>query len=258
MIGNSGLLDQAMALQWVQRNIRYFGGDHHRVTILGSDVGADIASLHLLSPISCPVFNSIILHSGTPYSSIHNLAEATARTVSLSNLVGCKTENRKKMIDCLRSIDPQVLINQELSVANYSLNMQPFPPTIDGIFLANNPQEMFGANIFKKSRVLLGTNSNEGLDSMLEFLPHLESFELSSLQLNSAMARMFEKFSTPLRSLVKFQYGVFRDDGENPIMNIKRFFALQSALADKEVVCKVDRLAKTVAEDGNKVKKILS
>ena len=162
------------------------------------------------------------------------------------------------MIDCLRRIDPQVLINQELSVANYSLNMQPFPPTIDGIFLASNPQDMIGANYFKKSRVLLGTNSNEGLDSMLEFLPDLSSFELSSFQLNSAMARMFERFSTPLRSLIKFQYGVFGDGGDNPIMNIKRFFALQSALADKEVVCKVDRLAKIIAEDGNKVKEILS
>jgi hypothetical protein len=37
------------------------------------------------------------------------------------------------------------------------------------------------------------------------------------------------------------------------VMDMKRFFGLQSALADKEVVCKVDRLAKELAEDGNKV-----
>ena len=182
-----------------------------------------------------------------------SLSEAAARTASLSALVGCKTENSKKMVDCLRRVDPQVLINQELSVANYSLNMEPFPPTIDGIFLADQPKNMIRGNLFKKSPVLLGTNSNEGLESMLEFLPGMDSFELSSFQLNSAMARLFEGYSQPLRSLIKFQYGVFGEDDGNSMMDMKRFFALQSALADKEVVCKVDRLAKTVAQDGNKV-----
>ena len=159
------------------------------------------------------------------------------------------------MVECLRQVDPQVLINQELSVANYSLNMEPFPPTVDGVFLAGQPQDLLRARLYKKSSVLLGTNSNEGMDSMLEFLPDLGSFELSSVQLDSAMARMFNSFSQPLRNLIQFQYGVFGDEGDNSVMDMERFFALQSALADKEVVCKVDRLAKEVAEDGNKVNK---
>ena len=32
---NAGLLDQRSALEWVQRNIRAFGGDHSKVAILG-------------------------------------------------------------------------------------------------------------------------------------------------------------------------------------------------------------------------------
>jgi hypothetical protein len=162
-------------------------------------------------------------------------------------------ENSQERIDCLRLVDPQVLINQELSVANYSLNMEPFPPTVDGIFLVDEPHHLIGAKLFKKCSVLLGTNGNEGIDSMLEFLPDLGFFEMSSVQLNSAMARMFNSFSQPLISLIKFQYGVFGED-DSSLMDIKRFFGLQSALADKEVVCKVDRLAKKVVEDGNKVR----
>ena len=164
------------------------------------------------------------------------------------------------MIDCLRLVDPQVLTNQELSVAPYSLNMEPFPPTVDGKFLVEQPGDLISSSLFKKSSVLLGTTANEGMQSMMEFLPDLsfksERLELSSMQLDSAMARMFNSFSPSLNDLIKFQYGMFETEDDKGT-GMRRFFGLQSAVADKEVVCKVDKLAKKVAKDDNKVKYLL-
>ena len=53
--------------------------------------------------------------------------------------------------------------------------------------------------------------------------------------------------------LTIIQYGLFLDKDETPAAKLKRFFGLQSALADKQVFCHVDRLAKTFAKENNKV-----
>ena len=167
------------------------------------------------------------------------------------------TEER---INCLRLVDAQVLTNQEVSVAPYSLNMEPFPPTVDGKFLVEQPSDLISSSLFKKSSVLLGTDANEGVHSLMEFLPDLsfqsDRLELSSEQLDSAMARMFSSFSLSLNNLIKFQYGMFETEDENGT-GMGRFFGLQSAVSDKEVVCKVDKLAKKVARDDNKVRLLI-
>jgi len=62
--GNYGLLDQLQALQWVKENIREFGGDPGRVTVMGQSAGAVDICLLMASPLSKGLFQRAILESG--------------------------------------------------------------------------------------------------------------------------------------------------------------------------------------------------
>ena len=61
--GNFGLLDQQMALQWVQENIEAFGGDPQQVTIFGESAGGVSVNYLLLMPDSGLLFNRAIMQA---------------------------------------------------------------------------------------------------------------------------------------------------------------------------------------------------
>lgn len=54
-----GLLDTLEALEWVNKYIKYFGGDNQRVTIAGQSSGANSVSLMLVSPLIKPGSSSL-------------------------------------------------------------------------------------------------------------------------------------------------------------------------------------------------------
>ena len=69
--GNTGLYDQRLALTWVKGNIRDFGGDPDRVTLMGESAGSNAVNLHMLSPGSRDLFHQSVSLSGVV--SRHNL-----------------------------------------------------------------------------------------------------------------------------------------------------------------------------------------
>ncbi len=62
--GNVGILDQLMALKWVQENISAFGGDPDHVLVFGYSAGGVSGRILLSSPLSQGLFSAVSVESG--------------------------------------------------------------------------------------------------------------------------------------------------------------------------------------------------
>lgn len=107
--GNRGLLDQIQALEWVQENIRSFGGDPSRVAVAGQSAGAMSVCGLLTSPKSEGLFSRAILQSGPCTMALY-----TERTRSISNgdafadSLGCPVGTDQ--MGCLRGLEADELM----------------------------------------------------------------------------------------------------------------------------------------------------
>ena len=161
--GNYGLLDQNMAIKWVNENISNFGGDPSNITIFGESAGSMSVCLHMIMPISIGLFKRVIMQSGpctnTKYSN-DNLGNLLLPNLNYNywkhngekwmKELGCRD------IKCMRELPAETIIKYMKKEKIYLY------PTVDGYIIPDDPINMFKTGNYHKSDVLIGTNSNEG------------------------------------------------------------------------------------------------
>ncbi|KAJ9094288.1 hypothetical protein QFC21_006114 [Naganishia friedmannii] len=76
--GNYAMLDNIEVLKWVQRNIRAFGGDPHRVTLGGQSAGSAHTNIMSMSNLTTGLFHGAIIESGIRFPNDTYLPEVAA------------------------------------------------------------------------------------------------------------------------------------------------------------------------------------
>jgi len=189
--GNFGLSDQRMALQWVQDNIQFFGGDKEAVTVGGESAGAMAILVHLASPASKGLFSKAIVESGTialPYNKPTGPDSLNKNTFykELMKTAGCpqtdsskEEEEEDSYVECLKNLSVQEILDATSDTVEKKNGkprlsdllpflkqpadmVEPFYPVINTANVPLSPLEAFQKGSFNKVPLLIGNNQDEG------------------------------------------------------------------------------------------------
>lgn len=152
--GNNGVLDCIAALRWIKNNIGRFGGDPHKVTIMGESAGAKLVSAILATPLSDGLVQQAVMESGS-VQCIHDTATALAiRSRLFRELHITKPED-------ILSIPTETIIHAQEKVLSGAQGTNYFGPVIDGIVYKEDPYKYILHKRNNKIRILIGTNKSE-------------------------------------------------------------------------------------------------
>lgn len=199
---NMGLKDIAVGLKWIKSNIKQFGGDKKKLTVMGSGSGATFLSLLLMSKYR-KLFTKMILQSGAAFSpSIFQGDEEFEKY---------RFEEELKKItikDVMKATTKDIIaasqkVYRNIDVINLQKPLVPFSPIVETksktSIISKSPEIYFSNknNLNLNISIMIGFNSQESISEIIPFLrnPHyLKSFS------------NYFKFMIPFRSDCSYNY----------------------------------------------------
>jgi len=163
--GNYGLLDQLQALRWVSENIRQFGGDPSRITVMGQSAGAVDICLLMSSPLAIGLFQRAIMESGECQGTLnedirvpiqYNLIETTGESAGQRLAADLGVDSGLDTMRKLRSIPAAKILDAWSQDPNLH-----FDAIVDGWIIPEQPARIFARGAQLHVPILVGSNANE-------------------------------------------------------------------------------------------------
>lgn len=230
---NIGLLDQQMALKWVQNNIHQFGGNKEAVTLAGFSSGSYSALLHLIAPSSKGLFRYTIMQSGPilKHLTYNTLADARQAFKQFANRANC-SGTLAIISQCLRQLTTAQIV---LASRQYTTkDLANFGVVIDGQFLTENPIETLAhGRILNGQRLLIGTTLHDGYHDIPP--------RVNRSMFLSYIDRWFNRDNNKIKDAIITRYTNYKDMDSIP----SNTYMLGQLLTDSTYVAPVDRIAQS-------------
>ncbi|CAH2241960.1 jg9078 [Pararge aegeria aegeria] len=180
--GNNGLRDIIMALKWIKENIKNFGGDPSKVTLMGNYGGGVIVDILLHSPKAKDLFSAAIMQSETSFNPLYITNNPKKRAIALSEHLKEKATTSESFIERMSEISAFRITESELLSVDadearaYQRGVIQFGPVLeiehdDAVFTKlpeDNPLEL-------SIPVMIGFNSREAIEMVERYL-HMPNF----------------------------------------------------------------------------------
>ena len=251
--GNQGLLDQMLAMRWIQNNIHSFGGDPKKITLFGESAGSVSVNLHLFSPLSRTLFEYAIMESGlsTAKWSMGSKKYMKSMSWTLAKNLGCSA-NESKMIKCMQNVDVQKIVYAKVTVPESKWYYLTWTPIVDGYFIPDHPNRLLKEGKVKKTKIILGVNKDDGSVFTLYLFPN-NLFEKGIVEACNMTVCMFgAQWNSPNQAAVAeiaaqtYELTMSHSLFKYPI-------ATSNVISDSAFKCPAASFAKSYAELGNDV-----
>ncbi|KAG0378244.1 hypothetical protein BGX24_004428 [Mortierella sp. AD032] len=142
-VGNWGLLDQILGLEWIQDHIQAFSGNPKQVTVMGESGGAVAVSYLQLIPQARGLFKRSIIQSGAAsmMPQMYPDQDGQAMFDRLCRLCGVPEDLPPlEKVARLRQVPAEKLIVEDMNATQFIL----FRPTVDGVVFSEDCRGTLG------------------------------------------------------------------------------------------------------------------